>query len=161
MAATNDHGVKVKGPQSRRAKLGRRTFVVGSVGFVLVGALHTAVHFGELAGEELEQRFNELGDIEVNGTIATSWNLFQGVSWLMGLFSIALGLASLSALRAAQGRPPLGTCLTNMAMLGAVVVVGVAHLGPLQIYGGLFGMAMFAIAAVAGRTQAAGTVSPL
>lgn len=157
MTNTIDQGVK--GSQSPRGKFGRRTYVVGSIGFVFVGALHTVVHFAELAGAGLEQRFDELGDIEVNGTIARSWDLFQGVSWLMGLFSIALGLASLSALRAARGRPPLGVCLTNMAMLAAIVVVGVAHLGALQIYGGLFGMTMFAIAAVAGRSEA--EVSPL
>lgn len=159
MTNRNDQGVK--GPQRPQGTFGRRTYVVGSVGFVFVGALHTAVHFAELAGADLEQRFDELGDIEVNGTIARSWDLFQGVSWLMGLFSIALGLVSLNALRAAQGRPPLGICLINMAMLGAIVVVGVAHLGPLQIYGGLFGMTMFGIAAVAGRSGATGAVSPL
>jgi len=128
---------------------------VGSVGFIAVGALHTATHAFELSGPDLQQRFDELGGVEVSGTVATSWDLFQGVSWLMGLFSIALGLVSLSAIRAASGRPPLGVCLANIGMLAAIGVVGLAHLGALQVYGGIFGMTMFAIAAAhpMGRSQ--------
>ncbi len=140
-------------PQSTlgpRAKLGRRAYLVGSAGFVVVGLLHTVTHLLALTGTELERRFAELGDIEVSGTIATSWDLFQGVSWLMGSFSIALGLVSLNAINAAGGRPPLGVCLVNIAMLATIAVVGAAHLGPLQIYGGIFGITMFGLAALGG-----------
>lgn len=148
-------------PESKRAlgvqaKLGRRAYLVGSVGFVVVGLLHTVTHLLELTGPELEQRFNELGDIEVSGTIATSWDLFQGVSSLMGLFSIALGLVSLNAINASGGRPPIGVCLANITMLAAIAAVGVAHLGPLQLYGGIFGITMFALAAIGGRKPSFG-----
>ena len=51
------------------------------------------------------------------------------------------------AIKAAEGRPPIGARLTNIATLAMIAVVGAAHLGPLQIYGGIFGVAMFAIAA--------------
>lgn len=135
------------------SKLGNRTFHIGSIGFIAVGALHTVTHYLELSGTDLQRRFDELGDIAVSGTMATSWDLFQGVSWLMGLFSITLGAVNLSAIRAAGGRPPLGACLASLAMLAMVVVVGVAHLGPLQVYGGIFGMTMFAVAAAGSRDQ--------
>ena len=132
-------------------KIRRRAYMAGSVGFIAVGALHTVTHLLDLKGSDLEARFMELGNIKVSGTLATSWDLFQGISWLMGLFSFTLGVVNMSALKAAGGTPPLGICMANIAMLGAIAVVGNAHLGPLQVYGGIFGMTMFAIAALGGR----------
>ncbi len=127
-------------------KLARTTYVIGSIGFIAIGALHTAVHAAELAGDPLKQRFDELGQIRVSGQDAAAWDLFQGTSLLMGFFSIAIGLGAIGALRAVgpRGAPPAGTAIVNIAVLISVIVVGFAYFGALQIYGGLFGIAMFA-----------------
>lgn len=151
MTSNEQNRPEQSGSPGRLNKLGQRTYLVGSIGFVVVGLLHTVTHGLELTGAELEQRFADLGNIDVSGTLSTSWDLFQGVSWLMGLFSIALGLLSLSAISAAGGRPPLAACVVNISMLAMIVVIGAAHLGPLQIYGGMFGITMFTVAAIGAR----------
>lgn len=129
----------------RIARRSRITYTIGSVGFVTIGALHTVTHAVELAGDALRQRFDALGMIRVSGQDVTSWDLFQGTSILMGLFSMAIGLGAIGALRAVgpDAPPPRMTAATNVAALLGVMAVGIAHLGPLQIWGGLFGIAMF------------------
>lgn len=127
----------------------RTTYLIGSVGFIAIGALHSVTHALELAGSTLEARFDELGSIRVSAQDVTSWDLFQGTSILMGLFSITIGLSAIGALRSvrADDPPPRGPALANIAALVGVIAVGVAHLGPLQIWGGLFGLSMFSPAA--------------
>ncbi|MGH1492865.1 MAG: LIC_13387 family protein [Acidimicrobiales bacterium] len=124
----------------------RVCYLIGSIGFIFIGLLHTVTHWLELAGPALRQRFDEMGLIEVSGQEVTSWDLFQGTSLLMGFFSMAIGFGAIGALRAvaSDGLPPLGTALTNIVALLGVMAIGVAHLGPIQIWGGLFGIAMFA-----------------
>jgi len=140
-------------------KLARRTYRIGSFGFIGIGALHTYAHVTELAGEELKGRFDEMGTILVQGTDAASWDLFQGVSLLMGFFSIVLGFANLAAERAA-GRPPAGVSLVNIAMLVSVMIVGVLYLGALQVYGSMFGITMFAIPVLAAWRSARRRATP-
>lgn len=132
-------------------KLARRTYVAGSVGFLLIGVLHTAVHLAELSGASLEAQFRQLGAIELNGRATASWDLFQGTSLLMGFFSVAVGLVDLGALQAVGRRslPPPLVAMANIAMLSGIVAIGMAHLGPLQIYGGLLGIALFTVGIVA------------
>lgn len=142
-------------------KLARHTFRIGSIGFIAIGALHTYVHLTELAGDELQGRFDQMGDIMVQGGNTAAWDLFQGLSLLMGFFSIILGITNLAAQRAA-GRPPVGVSLANVAMLGSIVIIGVLHLGPLQVYGGMFGITMFAIPVIAAvrETRHGATAAP-
>lgn len=130
----------------------RRMYLVGCIGFVFIGLLHTYVHATELRGDTLRTRFDALGDIDVNGELATSWDLFQGTSWLMGFFSIAIGISALAALLSHPkgAAPPAGVAATNIVALIGVIAIGFAHLGVLQIGGGLFGIAMFLPAAVTG-----------
>lgn len=133
-------------------KRARTTYIAGSIGFLFIGALHTTVHLAELAGTVLESRFRELGTIDVNGTTAESWDLFQGTSLLMGFFSIALGFVDLGALQAVgrDALPPVLVAVANVIMLGSIVAIGALYLGPLQVYGGLFGIALFTVTIVAG-----------
>lgn len=130
-----------------RTGLARKAFAVGSMGFIFIGGLHTVVHLMDLAGPDLQRRFTEFGAIEVSGQSTASWDLFQGISLLMGLFSVAVGLIDLSALRvtAENELPPVGVAVANMLMLTAIVLVGAAYLGPIQIYGGMFGITVFGI----------------
>lgn len=122
----------------------RRCYITGSIAFIFVGLLHTTTHLLELSGKPLEQRFLVMGNIDVSGQSVASWNLFQGISLLMGLFSIAIGFGALGGLRAARsGHPPVATAATNVATLLAIMLIGALHLGPLQIWGGVFGITMF------------------
>ena len=130
-----------------RMRLARRAFIAGSIGFVFIGGLHTVVHLIDLAGPELEARFQRLGTIDVSGESVRSWDLFQGISLLMGLFSMTIGLIDLGALRSTgpDQLPPVPVAVANITMLMAIIAVGAAYLGPLQVYGGLFGIACFGV----------------
>lgn len=41
--------------------------------------------------------------------------------------------------------PSIFVALANILMLTAIIAVGAAYLGPLQVYGGLFGIACFGV----------------
>lgn len=73
----------------RIIRTSRVCYLIGSIGFIVIGLLHTVTHALELAGATLQQRFDELGSIQVSGQEVTSWNLFQGTRLLMGFFSMA------------------------------------------------------------------------
>lgn len=129
--------------------VGRRTYIAGSIAFIAIGALHTAVHFAQLRGTELKARFDAFGDIDVSGDMEPAWNLFQATSILMGLYGIALGVINLFALRAAKnGRPPVGICLATIAMLVGIIVVAIPYLGAMQLYGSMVGIICFGMPAV-------------
>lgn len=134
------------------SKLGRSTYIIGSVIFMLIGILHTVTHLTELSSPELEERYRAFGDIETSGQTVASWDLWQGTSLLMGFFAIAVGLANLGALRSSgDRRPPVVNCLATMILLGTIGWIGWAYLGPLQLIGAPFGIMLFATALLAGR----------
>ncbi|MEM7324870.1 MAG: hypothetical protein AAF531_17420 [Actinomycetota bacterium] len=116
-----------------------------------IGLLHTYVHVRDLAGDDLAERFRLFGTIDVSDQPVASWDLFQGTSILMGLFSLTVGLIDLAALRGTSGDrlPPLQIAAANIGMLAAIVTIGAVHLGALQVYGGLFGIVCFGIGPVA------------
>ncbi|MEM8617712.1 MAG: hypothetical protein AAGF20_12370, partial [Pseudomonadota bacterium] len=78
--------------------IARLAFAIGAMAFILIGVLHTYVHLAELSGPDLESRFAELGDIDLQGQMSRSWDLFQGLSLLMGFFSTTLGCVLLALL---------------------------------------------------------------
>lgn len=151
-------------PASGVDRWGRGLFIAGSLVFIAVGLTHTATQFTTLSGETVRTAYRAGGPIALNTGDIDGWDLFAGVSVLMGLYAIALGVANLVALRAADradGLPPAGTCAVNLAMLVAIGLVGIAYLGPLQIVGGLVGLVLFGVPLVrvlrAGVDRRAGT----
>ena len=127
--------------------LSRTLFLVGSIGFVTIGVLHTFVHLTELSTEALKLRFDAFGAIEVQGASTSSWDLFQGTSLLMGFFSLCFGLVLLahwSSLSKQTGPNPL-ICLSALLMLLFIVGIGFVYLTSFQVYGGLFGILCFGL----------------
>ena len=140
------------GPADRQTFRGpRATYIAGCLAFIAIGALHTYVHATQLFGAELQGRFDAMGSIDVSGTTTASWDLFQGVSWLMGFFAIALGLANLGALRRGE-RPPTLNCVATIVMLASITIIGWAYLGPMQLFGGPFGIGLFGYSLLGGRS---------
>ena len=124
----------------------RITFWIGSLGLIFIGALHTYVQLDELSGPELAAAFAQIGDIPIGEEAWPAFDLWQGLSLLMGFFSIALGLSNLAGLAGrVEGLPARGVCIVNVIMMFAVTMVGVLFLGPIQSFGGPFGMTMFAL----------------
>lgn len=143
-------------PRSGRSggSIGRRTYSAGSVAFLCIGAAHTLTQFTTLSTELVKAQLRMGGDIHVNGEIVDAWHLFAGTSLLMGLFSIAIGLLNLAALRAI-GRPDPLVCLVNIATVAGVGLVGAVRLSWLQLYGGALGIVLFGVP-VAERIRSVG-----
>jgi len=112
----------------RLTRLGRTTFIIGSVVFILIGALHTFVQLTDMSASGIR------GPLEA-----------IGASNLAGLFD-----------RHGSGQPALGVCLVNIAMLISISTIGVLYLGPLQLAGGPIGGVLFGIPAIAAFKRPAG-----
>ena len=133
----------------------RRTYLAGSVIFIAIGVLHTVTQLTDLSTAEVEASFRSIGTIEVSGQQPEAWDLFQGTSYLMGFFALAIGVNNIAALRA-LGRnalPPVGVCLGTIGVLLLVTLVGVLFLGPLQMAGGPVGIALFALPVAVARRE--------
>lgn len=125
--------------------IGRRSYIAASVTFIMIGLLHTYVQLTDMSATKIEADLDAIG--MVDGIDATALDLWHGIGLLMGFFSICVGANNLAALRAAaNGRPPVGVCINNMAMLAAITVVGALYLGPTQMFGGPVGILAFGIA---------------
>ena len=127
--------------------LARLTFFIGAVTFVFIGALHTYVHLSELAGPGLARRFEAIGPVALQGDEVSAWDLFQGVSLLMGFFSAALGLVLLAALKSApKGTlPDAAISAVVMVLLGAITAIDALYLSSFQVVGGLVGILLFSL----------------
>ncbi len=125
----------------------RRTYIAGSITFILIGVLHTLTQFTELSTPEVADAFTSIGTIPVSGQEPAAWDLFRGTSYLMGFFSLAIGCDNLATLRTVgrDALPPLAICITMVFTLIGVATMGVLFLGPLQLYGGLAGVVMFGL----------------
>lgn len=128
-------------------KIARLTFAVGSIAFIFIGLLHSYVHFTELAGADLQLRFQEIGLVALQGNTKNVWDLFQGVSILMGFFSIAFGSALLGVLGGVSKSavPNAFVCLSAIVLLLGIAIVGGLYLSSFQVIGGIAGTICFGI----------------
>ena len=135
-------------------RLGRVTFLIGAIAFIFIGALHTFVHMTELAGPELQDRFNAIGPVLLQGQDERAWDLFQGLSLLMGFFSMAFGVALIGALMQTPNEttPHPIICISALALLVGIAAVGALHLSNFQVFGGLAGIVCFSVPLIA-RTR--------
>lgn len=128
-------------------KLGRITFLVGAIAFVFIGAMHSFVHLTELSGADLAERFDAIGPVLLQGKEERAWDLFQGLSLLMGFFSIAFGIALIGSLWQTQADtvPHALISLSALILLASIIAVGALYLSSFQVYGGLAGLVCFGI----------------
>ncbi|MEM1032095.1 MAG: hypothetical protein AAF928_10885 [Myxococcota bacterium] len=133
---------------------GRVLFAAASAAFVAIGILHIFVHLRELSTESLASDLIAVGPVPLGESTVSMWRLWQGVSLLMGAFSVALGCVDLAALRltAPDRPPPTSVAMLNVAMLTVIAGVGVMYLGPIQAIGAPIGMACFVAAVLVGRS---------
>lgn len=137
---------------NRLRVLGRKTFVFGSIGHILIGFLHTFVQLTDMAATDIRSDLEAIGSVENVG--ASAWELWQGLGLLMGFFMIALGLSNLAGLRGRiDDYPAAGVCAVNVAMFVAIGVIGVLYLGPMQMFGGPLGIVLFGLPLIANRSR--------
>lgn len=115
-------------------------WIIGGCGlaFIGIGLMHPFVHINELSGPDLRTRFDSIGPIALQGNQERAWDLFQGISLLMGVFSMTIGALLLVVLRATpKGQvPSAGVSLITIVTLFAVLWVGAVYLSALQVVGG-------------------------
>ncbi|MEL6983865.1 MAG: hypothetical protein AAFO29_15675 [Actinomycetota bacterium] len=138
------------------ARIGRTTFLIGCITFIVIGLLHTVTQFTTLSKPEVQTAYRAGGPIDVNGSRVDGWDLFAGISVLMGLYSIAIGafgLVALATTNRADRLPAPGHSAINVVTLGGITAVGATLLGPLQLIGGAVGMVLFGIPLAAARRR--------
>ncbi|MGB0931365.1 MAG: LIC_13387 family protein [Chitinophagales bacterium] len=119
-------------------------YLIGSTLFIIIGILHTIVHFKELVSDEVQQKISSIGRIKVAGANAEVWKLWQGMSLLFGVLLSVLGLNNILALQT-NTSPPLYITLVTMAVLLLVMYSGKKYFGNMQFYGGMFGFVLFGL----------------
>ena len=102
-------------------------------------------HYTDLITDKVQSLLSH--DIWVMGSEASAWKLWQGMSLMMGVLLIIVGLSHLQILARLdkQSYPPIGASLIIMLMLTIVIYAGVHFFGGMQIYGGMAGLILQSI----------------
>lgn len=138
-------------------RLARICFVIPSVAFVGMGALHIVTHLLVFAGKEARGGLQGVPDIDVYGTAVPVWNIWQAQSLLVGVFCLGLGVSNLAGLFAQpkDSYPAEAVCLTGVFVLVAIFLMGLLHTGPVFVAGAPVGILMFLVAAIVSRVAVA------
>ena len=120
--------------------------IFGSIAPILIGLLHTKVHFQELLTPEI---FDILSiEVPINGRPTKLWNAWGLISFMMGGAFIIIGLLNL-AIYSRLGKdesPPISNILIMMIYLGMVIYAARTFNALEQFYGSIGGMAFMSIA---------------
>lgn len=110
--------------------------------FILIGLLHTEVHFRELDGDSLRLRLIAIDDVELLGERADLWRLWQGFSFMMGFGFVVIGVLRLVSIRTESFRAQIIGACTMALLLITVIISGRLFFSAIQVYGGLFGLTL-------------------
>ncbi len=126
-------------------KIAKILYGVNSVLFILIGILHTLAHYADLVTDEIRAMLDHTAI--VSGIESSIWELWQGMSLLMGFLMIAFGLLNLSIIyRLPKGEfPPISSSVIMIAILLTVLVVGYNYFSFWQVYGSIFGITLQSI----------------
>jgi len=125
---------------NNRLKISKGLFLLNGITSVFIGLTHTYAHYAELISSEIQSLLDK--DLVVMGTPSNIWNLWQGMSLMMGVLLIIVGLMSiLIIVNLDKGlSPPINISIVIILMLVMVVYSGINFFGDAQIYGGAFGI---------------------
>lgn len=117
--------------------------VVGCILPILIGGLHTAVHFKDLVRPEVEQFLQK--EIVIMGETQIMWNSWGLVSFMMGTAFIVIGLLNISTLKRLSKTDclPIMTLVAMILYQSCVIYVGYEFEAAHQFYGGIFGAMSF------------------
>jgi len=133
----------------RKLKIARFLQWLIAICYILIGLLHTDVHFRELASEPYALELSKIQGLELMGLDADIWKLWQGFSLMMGGCFVVIGLLNVSALLNSKGETlPVSFLVIILASLALVSVAGAYYFGPFQLYGGIFGMTLQTLAII-------------
>ncbi|MEL6699882.1 MAG: hypothetical protein AAFV78_18355 [Bacteroidota bacterium] len=121
-------------------QLAKISYGINSITCVFIGILHTITHFRELKTEQIRRLLNH--EIVVSGTEAHIWDLWQGMSLMMGYLLIIMGTTHLLILRRTSKSeyPPVSGSVLMILMLIGVIYTGYYYFGAWQVSGGTAGI---------------------
>jgi len=125
------------------SKVSRILFLlIGSVFPILIGTLHTFVHFSNLVSPEIQLYLQK--EFMYSGKLQALWPAWGIASFMMGLSFIVIGLLNISTFRrlSTTDYPPLLSILAMTIFLLGVVYVGYEFEQSFQLFGGLFGVVL-------------------
>jgi len=130
---------------TKRIKLSKGLFLLNGVTSILIGLLHTYAHFDELVTPAVKSTLDK--PLVVMGADSNIWNLWQGMSFMMGHSFVLFGITHLViGLRLNKDEcPPIPFIILMMISCAGAVYTGYYFFGPAQLYGGLFGILCLAI----------------
>lgn len=112
---------------------------------ILIGALHTYVHFTELLTPEVFEHLKPT--VLINGKQTPLWNAWGLVSFMMGASFILIGLLNLIAFRKLDKLAPPPIANSVIIVLFLICVIYAAHTfhAPEQFYGSIVGLVFMTI----------------
>lgn len=120
-------------------KISRILFVIAGIAMpILIGLLHTKVHFDDLVRPEIMALLQVNG--EIAGTVQPLWNTWGIVSFMMGLSFIVIGLLCISHV-SNRSRPSVWAYGALIIYYLGVIYVGIEFQSAPQHYGGIVGLA--------------------
>lgn len=129
-------------------KLAKTLYTINSITCIFIGLMHTNAHFQDLVTAEVAGLLNH--EIVVSGINSNIYDLWQGMSLMMGLLLIIIGLLHLLIIRRLEGNeyPPIEGSLIMILMLDFVIYTGYYFFSSWQVYGGVVGIIIQSICMV-------------
>jgi len=126
-------------------KLAKILYGMNSVTCIFIGTLHTIVHYSDLVTDEIKERLDF--SASVSGMETSIWDLWQGMSLMMGYLLIIIGLLNLSIIARLDkdSYPPISASVILIIMLAGVIYAGVHYFSAWQVYGGAIGILLQSI----------------
>ncbi len=126
-------------------QLAKISYGINGITCVFIGILHTIAHFRDLKTEQIQRLLNH--EVVVSGTEANIWDLWQGMSLMMGYLLMILGMIHLLILRRTSKSeyPPVGGSVLMILMLIGVIYTGYYYFGAWQVSGGTAGIMLQSI----------------
>ena len=121
-------------------KLAKISYGINGATCVFIGILHTVAHYSDLDTPHIKALLNP--PIVVSGTASNIWDLWLGMSLMMGYLLMIIGMLHLSILIKTRKNsyPPLEASIIMILMLLGVIYTGYYFFGSWQIYGGITGI---------------------
>ncbi|MEM6737115.1 MAG: hypothetical protein AAF620_13705 [Bacteroidota bacterium] len=108
--------------------------------FIIIGLVHTEVHFRELDNAKVQLRLTAIDDLQLLGQPANIWKLWQGFSFMMGICFLIIGILRLLSIQTKNLKNQLIGAFTMVFLLIVVIISGRLFFSAFQIYGGLLGL---------------------